>query len=99
MATRNIFLKIYFLSFLKKELQNNLSTVKTSVTGQLASVELNNLLVSSTGNSFFLLGEDNLDVRRRRHERVDSTVSTVSTTTVLRGLVDNNAGNGKFLNI
>jgi hypothetical protein len=72
---------------------------KTSVTGQLTSIELNNLLVSSTRNGLFLLGEDHLDVRRRGHERVDSTVSTVSTTTVLGGLVDNNAGDEELFNV
>jgi hypothetical protein len=76
-----------------------LSTSKTSVTGQLTSVKLNNLLVISTRNNLILFSEDNLDVRGRGHERVDTTVSTVSTTTVLGSLVNNDAGDIKFLNI
>jgi hypothetical protein len=65
----------------------------------LTSIKLDNLLVISTGNNLILFSENNLDVRGRRHERVDSTVSTVSTTTVLGSLVDDNAGDVKFLNI
>jgi hypothetical protein len=80
-------------------LNKNLSTGKTSVTGQLTSVKLDNLLVISTGNNLILFSEDNLDVRGRRHERVDSTVSTISTTTVLGSLVDNDAGDVKFFNV
>jgi hypothetical protein len=65
----------------------------------LTSIELDNLLVISTGNNLILFSEDNLDVRGRRHERVDSTVSTIHTTTVLGSLVNNDAGNVKFFNI
>jgi hypothetical protein len=79
--------------------KKNLSASKTSVTGQLTSVKLDNLLVISTRDNLILFSEDNLDVRGRRHERVDSTVSTVSTTTVLGSLVNNNAGDVKFFNI
>jgi hypothetical protein len=64
----------------------------------LAGVKLNNLLVGSTRDSLCLFGEDDFDVRRRRHEGVNSTVGTISTTTVLGSLVDNNAGDEKFLN-
>jgi hypothetical protein len=65
----------------------------------LTSVKLDNLLVIRTGNDLILFGEDNLNVRGRTHERVDSTVSTVSTTTMLGGLVDNDAGDIKLLNV
>ena len=87
--------KVYLFILIEK----NLSASKTSVTGQLTSIELDNLLVISTGNNLILFSENNLDVRGRRHERVDSTVSTISTTTVLGSLVDNNAGDVKFLNV
>jgi hypothetical protein len=62
----------------------------------LTSIELDNLLIISTGNNFILFSENNLDVRGRGHERVDSTVSTVSTTTVLGSLVNNDARDTKF---
>jgi hypothetical protein len=65
----------------------------------LTSVKLNNLLVISTRNDLILFSENNLDVRGRRHERVDTTVSTVSTTTVLGSLVNDDARNVKFLNV
>ena len=87
--------KVYLFILIEK----NLSTGKTSVTGQLTSIELDNLLVISTGNNLILFSENNLNVRGRRHEGVDSTVSTVSTTTVLGSLVNNNAGNVKFVNV
>ena len=87
--------KVYLFILTEK----NLSASKTSVTGQLTSVELDNLLVISTGNNLILFSENNLDVRGRRHERVDSTVSTISTTTVLGSLVDDDAGDVKFLNV
>jgi hypothetical protein len=80
-------------------LKKYLSASKTSVTSQLTSVKLNDLLVISTRDDLILFGEDNLDVRGRRHEGVDTTVSTVSTTTVLGSLVNNDAGDIKFLNV
>ena len=80
-------------------LSTSLTGQETSITSQLTSVKLDNLLVSRTRNNLFLFSEDDFDVRRRRHEGVDSTMSTVSTTTVLGGLVNNNTGDGEFFNI
>jgi hypothetical protein len=74
-----------------------LSTSQAGVASQLTSVETLNLLVGSLGDNSILFGQDDFDVRRSGHVRVDTTVSTVSTTTVLRSLVDDHAGDVKLI--
>jgi hypothetical protein len=74
-----------------------LSTSQARVASQLTSVETLDLLVGSLGDSSILFGQDDFDVRRSGHVRVDTTVSTVSTTTVLGSLVDDHAGDVKLI--
>jgi hypothetical protein len=79
------------------KLKKSLSTSQARVASQLASVETLDLLVGSLGDNSILFGQDDFDVRRSGHVRVDTTVSTVSTTTVLGSLVDDHAGDVKLI--
>jgi hypothetical protein len=65
---------------------------------ELATVGAENLDIT-VGNDLSLLGDNELDVGRRRAVSVDTTVSAVGTATHLGGLVDLDVGDNKLLNV
>merc|ERR1712053_47573 len=67
--------------------------------GQLLLADLLLALLGLLGNSLFTLGQDHLDVARVRHERVDSTVSSVGSSAVLGRLVDGDVLDVETVNI
>lgn len=64
---------------------------------ELLGVEVLGLLGDTSGNGLTLLGKDELDVSREGFVLVDTTVSTVGTTTHLLGLVDLDVGDDEAI--
>jgi hypothetical protein len=56
-------------------------------------------LLGLLGHTLLAFGEDHLDVARVRHERIDATVCTVSTSAVLGRLVDADVLNKETINV
>jgi hypothetical protein len=67
----------------------------TGTGSELTNVQLGLLGLNLTLDSLGLLGKNDLNVARRRHVGVDTTVSTVGAAALARSLVDLNVLNDK----
>jgi hypothetical protein len=78
-----------------------IATDRDTTSGELLSGQLDSgrSVVFLLGNFLILFLSNNFNVSRGRHVGVDSTVSTVSTTSHLRGLVTVNVSNDQLLHI
>lgn len=68
-------------------------TLLSSDSTSLSGSKSDNLLFSSLGNSLFLFSDNQLNVRWRGFVLVDSTVGSVSSSSLLWSVVDLNVGN------
>ncbi len=73
--------------------EKTLVALQDALLGELLLGELLDLLTSRLGHLLALLREDELDVARRAHVRVNTTVGTVGAAAALTSALDGDVGN------